>query len=135
LHYEITRFLEYFWEFALLDLMEVGVWVKNRPVLVQVALGDNWPAELEAFLHSHCEDSESFRRLIEATAEIVYYSLYGAADNESSLKYLRHVMQTTSAAGVVPPPLDCFAASRFQDRHGWGNPISADQRDEWRSAD
>lgn len=130
-HDDIDAFVDYLWEFPLIERWDL--WEEHAPRLLQVALGDNWPADLQEFLLIRLESANQFRTLLGAVAEIVFGSGYGAADDEMSMRYLAKAIYLVDQFGVRPPPPEEFAESLFVDNHGWGNKITEEVRNRWRS--
>jgi hypothetical protein len=119
-HPVIDAFLDYLWE-------------ENHPLLVHVALGDEYPGWFAEFLEENGIPADEFRQLLASVAEIVFGSFYAAADDRGSLKDLNNVLNIVQEYGISPPPLKRFADSRFCDGHGWGLPLTRIVRDEWRA--
>jgi hypothetical protein len=132
-HPVITEFLDDLWRFPVIsDLKEFGQWERSHPPLVYVGLGDEFPVDFEVFLaESHVSPIE-FRELLGCVVQIVFSSFYGASDNANASRFLNRVLEITKGYGVSPPPIERFSASRFADRHGWGNRLSPAERDSWR---
>jgi hypothetical protein len=127
--------VNYMWEWPLnIGQGDFEAWEAQQPELVEMGLGYEMPADVSAVLQTQRVDQVEFRSLVEAIVEIIYYSFYAAADNEVSLNYLSQVFLICRQRGVQPPPLEVFAQSRFNDGHGWGAPLSMEQRDCWRRA-
>lgn len=110
-----------------------GAWTCNHSKLLEVGLGDPFPAEFKQFLEKRNVSIAEFRELISYLVEIVYGNLYGAANNEESLQYLLNVISLTGRYGVRPPDAALYSASQFSDYHGWGKPISPQKHEIWRS--
>lgn len=128
----LTKFFDHMWALPVAD--SFPDWEEDNEELVAYGLGDPLPPEISPLLRAAQVPEELFLNLVGATIEIVYSSAYGASDDSGSLKYLHEVLCITSAAGVTPPPARLFLDSLFADKHGWGNRISLQQRDQWRFA-
>jgi hypothetical protein len=131
---EITVFLDYLWEFPLLDGSSAfRAWESRQPDLVTVGLGGDFPDTCLAWLEAAGISTSEFHQLLEHTVEIVYSSLYAAAADEESLMHLQHVLTITKQTTRIAPLLSQLALSRFADRQGWGNRVLATERDAWRA--
>jgi hypothetical protein len=131
----VRDFTEYMWEWPL--MMSPGwfeEWESKQPTLVVVGLGDPIPQALASLLVERGIDSGELQTLLEATVEIIWGSFYAACDDDGSLAELQRVVAICERRGIAAPPVDVFVESRFDDGHGWGNRVTREQRDRWRSA-
>jgi len=130
----IQSFLDYMWEWPLrMTPAELTEWESRRTDLVETGLGDPVPDDVRAVLQKRGIDESEFQSLVESTVEIIFGSFYGAAEDERSLAYLTQVVSICARRGIRPPPLSVFAASRFEDRDGWGHDLSIQEGDRWRA--
>jgi hypothetical protein len=133
-HPAVAAFLDDLWEFpAISGPEEFRPWEKNHPILVNVALGDEYPRWFKEFLEEIDIPAEEFRELIGNVAEIIFGNFYGVADDRGSLECLRKVMSIVRKHGITAPPRKRFANSRFCDAGGWGIPLTMSERDKWRA--
>jgi hypothetical protein len=133
-HPAITAFLDDLWEFPIIsNPVQFGKWQESHPTLVAVALGDDYPIEFEEFLVENLVSPVEFRDLLANVVEIIFSSFYVASDNGVALQFLDSVLTIVRKHGVISPPKERFAASRFCDRHGWGQPLTPLERDIWRA--
>jgi hypothetical protein len=135
-HAEIDAFLDDLWDFplAIASPEAFTEWEDEHPHLVDVGLGDDFSEEFQSLLRHQQVSPLDFRHIIESLIEIVFASFYGASQNQQSLDSLLSVIAATAGSGVIPPPPDLFAVSLFADNHGWGEPLSKSERDQWRVA-
>lgn len=130
----ISEFLDYMWEWPIMMTENhFSEWESKTTAIVDFGLGDELPPELNKLLISSGVSEEQFRYLTENTVEIIWSSFYGASDNEGSLKYLENVMTVASSLGYTPPSFNEFIESCFKDKHGWGNVLTSEQKDQWRN--
>jgi hypothetical protein len=123
------------WEWPL--MMSPGLfsdWESKQPSLVDVGLGGPIPQALESVLRERGIDSAQFQTLLEGTVEIIWGSFYAASDDDGSLAELQRVVAVCEQRGIAVPPVDVFVESRFDEGSGWGNRVTREQRDRWRSA-
>ena len=81
-HPEIDRYLNHLWEFVGLSSGEGAFrrWVENEPRLIHAGLGDPYPVGLDRLLSSAGVPADEFRQVVGCTTEVLYGSLYAAAD-------------------------------------------------------
>lgn len=131
---EITELSSYLWDFPVIENPdEFNKWELNQPELVDIGLGDKFPKEFAGKLKSKGISQNEFRKLLESVVEIIFWSFYGATDNDNSLKRLKTVISIVNSHGIEAPPALLFVNSRFVDKHGWGNVLSLTERDKWRN--
>jgi len=135
-HPEIHRFVEHLWEFIGLPPGGGGFdqWVKREPALTFVGLGDDFPPEFDSVLRAAKVSAAEFRQALSCTTEVLYSTMYGAADEEGSRRYLSELASIAESAGAEWPDMNCFAASKWSDGHGWGQRPSERDLAEWKSA-
>ncbi len=133
-HSHIDALLDDLWDLPLtLGSDAFDEWEAYHPMLVDTGLGDDFPDGFEEFLRTHGVSTEEFRDVLESLVEIAFGSFYCDAEDANSLRYLDNLIRMVRRRGVSPPPIDTFSASRFSDRHGWGDRLSIEERDAWRS--
>jgi hypothetical protein len=131
---EITVLLDYLWELPILDGSSAfRAWESRQPDLVTVGLGGDFPDSCLAWLDAADINASEFRQLLEHTVEIVYGNFYGAAADEEALMHLQHILTISKQATRIAPLLSQLTRSRFADRQGWGNRVSAPERNVWRT--
>jgi hypothetical protein len=128
----LTKFFDHMWSLPVTE--SFPDWEEDNEELVAYGMGDPLPPEIALLLLKAQIPEELFLDLLSSTLVIVYSSAYGASDDAGSLRYLQRVLRITMAEGVTPPPVKLFLDSLFADRHGWGQRISLQQRDQWRAA-
>jgi hypothetical protein len=135
-HPEIDRFVEHLWEFIALPIGGGGFepWRKREPPLTHVGLGDDYPPGFEAVLRVAGVSAAEFRQVLACTTEVLYSSMYAAADEEGSRQYLSELAAVAESVGVEWPDMNCFAGSKWSDGHGWGQRPSERELAEWKSA-
>jgi len=134
-HPEITAYLDYLWRFIALggSAEAFGEWEASQPALIETGLGYEYPAGFEEFLAA-CEVPErEFRRAVGLTTEVLYTSMYAAADEPGSRRFLGELANLAGAFGVGFPDTRHFAESRWSDGHGWGSRPSPEEVAAWRS--
>jgi hypothetical protein len=133
-HAEIDRFADYLWDFIALpsDGSMFDQWVQREPLLVAVGLGDDFPLEFNDLLNTANVSIDEFRQVLGCTTEVLFSSMYAAADETGSRQYLLELAQITESVGGKWPDLNCFIESRWSDRHGWGMPLSEQELVRWR---
>jgi len=70
--------------------------------------------------------------LLDDVTSIAGSSFYGAANNKASIRALKGVLRMMRQYEVAPPQFNQFAASRYVDNRGWGEPLSLDEWERWR---
>jgi len=135
-HPEIDRFVEHLWEFIGLQAGRdvFDNWVKNTPPLTGAGLGDPFPPGFDDVLMAAEVSESEFRSALSNTTEVLYFSMYGAADEEASRRFLVDLAALTQTLGVVWPDMSCFANSLWSECHGWGKRLSAKDLEDWRAA-
>jgi hypothetical protein len=135
-HPEIERFVEHLWEFIALPVGGGGFepWRKREPPLTHVGLGDDFPLGFESVLRGAGVSAAEFRLVLGCTTEVLYSTMYGAADEEGSRRYLLELASVAESVGVEWPDMRCFSESKWTDCHGWGKRPSEQELAEWRRA-
>jgi hypothetical protein len=132
-HPAIPAFADYLWRFIGLQNPEAfGIWESERPPLVDAGLGWEYPPGFEELLASRGVPEREFRSTLCHTTEVLYGSMYGAADAHGSLQNLGKLADTVTQFGVSWPDVQRFAGSRWSDRWGWGEPLSPEDLAGWR---
>ena len=136
IHPEIDRFVEHLWEFIALPVGGGGFepWRQREPLLTHIGLGDDFPAEFESVLTVAGVSSVEFRQVLGCTTEVLYSTMYGAADEPGSRQYLSELAMVAESVGVEWPEMRCFSESRWSDGHGWGKHPSEQELVAWRRA-
>ncbi len=131
---EISRYLDHLWEFIGLpdDGSAFDHWVENEPQLIQTGLGYDYPSEFESALGTAGGRESEFRQVLICTTEVLYTSMYAAADEEGSRRFLLELARSVVPLGVVWPNLNNFTDSRWTDGNGWGNRPTEPQIAAWR---
>ncbi|HVK19210.1 MAG TPA: hypothetical protein VM533_19915 [Fimbriiglobus sp.] len=133
-HPEITAYVDYLWRFIGLSRPEAfESWEAEQPPLVGVGLGDEFPAGVEDHLRVHGVPEAEFRWVLENTTEVLFGSMYGAADDKGSRLHLAALADLVAPFGVPWPDIRRFVASRWTDRGGWGEVLSVDELARWRT--
>lgn len=124
-HLEIDRFKHHMWDFFSLEakLASFDDWINSKTTLTYVGLGDEFPLEIVAFLEDSKVSLDEFRAILVCTTEILYSSLYGAADEVGSRKYLVELTNFVENIGAELPDLSYYSNSKWTDQHGWGNTV------------
>jgi hypothetical protein len=135
-HPEIGRYIEHMWAFAALPGGGVGFdeWEFGRPDLVDAGLGYEWPAGLAEHLADQGVAEAEFRAALMHCTEVLYSSLWGAADDLGSLREVAALADIALSAGAAWPDLTAFAESLWAGS-GWGGRPSAEELARWRTAD
>jgi hypothetical protein len=134
-HPELDRYIEHMWGFAALPGGGEGFeeWEFSHPALVDAGLGYEYPEGFEACLAASGVSGPEFRAALMHTTEVLYGSLWAAADNAGSLRDVKGLAAIALAAGAAWPDLSAFAESRWVGG-GWGGRLSPEQVARWRSA-
>jgi hypothetical protein len=134
-HPELVRYIEHMWGFAALPGGGEGFeeWEFGRPALVDAGLGYEYPEGFEAYLAATEVSEPEFRAALMHTTEILYGSLWAAADDAGSLRDAAGLAGIALAAGAAWPDLSAFAESPWLGG-GWGGRLSPEQLARWRSA-
>lgn len=124
------------WAFLALPGGGVGfeTWEFGRTKLVAAGLGCDYPEGFAAYLAARGIADSEFRCLLMHTTEVLYGSLFGAADNQGSLQDLAGLAASALAAGAEWPELRVFADSQWIG-DGWGGRPNPEQLLRWRSAE
>jgi hypothetical protein len=121
-HPEIDHFLECLWDFVefIGDGNAFGRWVDNQAPLVYTGLGDRCPSKVREALVAAGVPEKEFLLALSCTTEVVYTSMYGAADEVKSQQYLFELAEIAVSHGVSWPDVTLFSSSRWVDGYGWG---------------
>jgi hypothetical protein len=135
-HPEIDRFLEHLWDFLALPVGGGGfeLWRRREPPLTHVGLGDDFPPDFDPVLKVAGVSATEFRHALACTTEVLYSSMYGAADEKGSWNFLSQLANVAESVGAKWPDINCFADSNWSDGHGWGQRLSAQELVDWRNA-
>ncbi len=117
-HPEIVGYLEYLWRFiGLPGTPEAfGQWEAGWPPLIETGLGWDYPPGFESLLASRGVPEREFRQAVCCTTEVLYGSLYGAADESGSRRFVGELAALVDPLGVTFPDLRPFSGSRWSDR-------------------
>src|SRR5262245_9990032 len=109
-HEEIDQFLDHLWAFVGLrgDPAAFEKWRHAEPPLTEAGLGGSYPVGFDRVLESAGVPEEEFRRALGSCTEVLYISMFGAADEEQSRRYLYELAEIAGALGVRWPNLDRF---------------------------
>jgi hypothetical protein len=99
---------------------EFGRWQADEPPLVGAGLGWEYPPGFEEFLSRRGVAESEFRGALCLTTEVLFGSLFGAADESGSRRNLDELAEAVGRWGVVGPRLAPFSGSRWSDGCGWG---------------
>jgi hypothetical protein len=132
-HPEVDRFAEHLWEFIALPPGGGGFepWRMREPPLTYTGLGDDFPPDFETVLTSAGVSAAEFRRVLSCTTEVLYSTMYGAADEKGSRQYLSELAGVAESVGAEWPDMSCFSESKWSDGHGWGKRPSEQDLAEW----
>jgi hypothetical protein len=132
-HPELQTFVDSLWRsIGPIGPEEVKKWEAEQPPLVGAGLGWEYPSGFEEYLDSHEVPELEFRSVLCWTTEVLYGSLYGAADDQGSLRFLEALADKVEEFSVPWPDIQRFASSRWIDRSGWGNPLTSEELARWR---
>jgi hypothetical protein len=133
-HAEIDAFVDYLWRFMTTHRRGelFNVWVEEEPALVSVGLGDEFEVELKEHIQSRGVSLAEFRQVVDCVTEVLYGSMYLAADEPRSFGDLVELAAIVKPLGVDWPDLKRFADSRWSDNHGWGKDLSPADVARWR---
>jgi hypothetical protein len=134
-HPEIKAFVDYLWRFMTTHRKgePFDAWVEEEPALVSVGLGDEFETELKEHIESSGASSGEFRHVVECVTEVLYGSMYAAANEARSFRDLIELAAIVNPLGVDWPDLKRFASSRWSDNHGWGEDLCPADIARWRS--
>ena len=135
-HPEVGQFVEHMWAFVALPGGGVGFdeWQSATPELVEAGLGSEWPEGFAAHLAVRGVAEPEFRSALTHCTEVLYSSLFGAADNSGSLRELAGLATVALPTGAAWPDLSAFAASPWACG-GWGGRLDAEVLTRWRAAE
>jgi hypothetical protein len=135
-HPEITAYINYMWEFLALPGAGVGFneWVNAEPVLVSTGVGSSYLPDFESFLATKGASESEFRLALECTTEVLYGSLYGAANEPESWQYFCQLCEQVAPLGISLPDTQPFMGSLWSDGHGWGKKATPEELIAWRGS-
>jgi hypothetical protein len=132
-HSDVTALIDHLWSWPWREHDEFEEWIVFASPLLLPGLN----AELTSDLAQECRRAGvapvDLIQLLDSTAEIVYYGLYGAADNVRTLAYLATLETVASRYGVTLPPAALFAESPWSAHHGWGPRMLRIDVERWRA--
>ena len=133
-HPEIARYLEHMWRFIGMpgSSEAFGQWTADEPPLVQAGLGWEYSPGFEDFLAKRDVAEREFRQALCLATEVLFTSLYGAADDPRSRQFVEELAGLVMPLGVGFPDTEQFARSRWSDGCGWGEIPSTEQLSVWR---
>jgi hypothetical protein len=108
-------------------------WVSGETPLVAAGLGYEYPRGFEEFLADRGVTEREFRRALCCTTEVLYGSIYAAADEPGLRQFLGQLAELATLFGVVHPDTRPFIGSRWSDRHGWGARPTLEEFACWRA--
>jgi hypothetical protein len=130
---EFTELIDHLWEFQVVERSEMLMrWHDSAPDLIDVALGGEMPDALIKRCLDRGIPTAELRCMLESTAEIVYYNVFGAVNDQATMNYLRQVESLLMKYGLSLPAASLFSKSLFLDAHGWGPELTADEAGVWR---
>ena len=135
-HPAVAAYLDYLWWLVGLDgsTGAFGEWSGAEPPLVGAGLGWEWPGGFADHLAVCGVPEPEFRRAVCAATEVLYGSLYAAADEPGSRRFVGELAALVAPLGVPFPDPAPFAGSRWADGHGWGRLVGPEQAAAWRAA-
>lgn len=133
-HPEVGVYLDYLWRFIGMggSAEAFGQWTADEPALVGTGLGWEYPPEFEALLAARGVPEQEFRQAVCCTTEVLYGSLYAAADESGSRGHVSRLVALVGPLGVAIPDTRPFLKSRWGDGHGWGALLSTEELAAWR---
>jgi hypothetical protein len=133
-HPEVAAYINSLWGFIRLpgSTEAFVAWESSQPPLVDAGLGYEYPPGFEAFLESRGVPEREFRHALCCTTEILYGSMYAAADEPGSRRFLSELVEVVIPYGVVFPDTRPFAGSRWSERSGWGARPGPEELAAWR---
>lgn len=133
-HPEVAAYLDYLWRFVGLpgSTQAFDEWSLAEPALVGAGLGWEYPPGFEEHLAERGVPEREFRHAVCTATEVLYGSLYGAADEPGSRRFVGDLAALAAPLGVPFPDLRPFAGARWADGHGWGKLASAEELAAWR---
>ena len=134
-HPEVQLFLDHMWRLIGPEGANFPEWERANPLLTHTGLGYETPPCFLAFLASNEVTEADFRELLTNVVEVVYWNAYTKADNDKTLEFLTAAIECARRWGGKCPDPKLFEKSRWTDRHGWGNNLSAAEVYEWRCSE
>jgi hypothetical protein len=133
-HPEIDRYLDYLWEFIGFygDPEPFRHWLDREPALVQAGLQDVLPPGVIAVSEAAGVPEAEFRQALESCTEVLYTSLFAAANEALSRSFLLKLAHAVNPHGIWLPDLRRFAGSRWADDSGWGHRPTPEELARWR---
>jgi hypothetical protein len=132
---ELDRLIGHLWAWVQVDDRTFGAWSSFQSDVLEAALGDPLPERLTEQCRGLEVDPRDLYQLLRHVVEIVYGSLYSAADDRGSLAGLEQVGRLVARRGLSLPPAELFGESLLADRGGWGRHLTAAEVHRWRMAD
>ena len=131
--FQIKELSDYLWQWPLIDGPDqFEPWERSRPELVNYGLGDEPSNQALSELVKRGISEHRFRNIVGSLTEILWSSFWGAAEDESSIKFLRNVIYSCKIEPL--PVLTPFRFSLFTDGEGWGRKLTIEDRDFWRNS-
>ena len=114
-HPEVAAYLDSLWQFiGLSGSPEAFVaWESGQPALIETGLGYEYPSGFEAFLAECGVPEREFRRAVCLTTEVLFTSMYAAANEPKSRRYLGELAELAGWYGVAFPDTRPFGGSRW----------------------
>jgi hypothetical protein len=128
---ELDALVEHLWAWLTVTPDTFDAWYESEPALVLVGLGGELPDRLTANCTAHGIEPERLAALLRGLTEIVYGSLFGAADDEGSLAELGTVAAVVGQHGLALPPSGLFADSPISEGRARMDPARVHR---WRHA-
>lgn len=128
----INEFFEYLWKWPLIEGPDqFEPWEQSRPLLVNYGLGEPANEEIIRLTSEHHIDENDFREMISGIVEILWGSFWGGAEDELSFSALQNVIKVSRLENL--PALTPFKFSQFSENSGWGNKLSPEDCEYWKS--
>jgi hypothetical protein len=134
-HPQVTAYLDYLWRFIGLPRSPEAFnqWQADPPALVETGLGYDYPPGFEALLAARGVPEQEFRYALSSATEVLYGSMYAAADESGSRRFVGELAALAASLGVGFPDLRPFSGSRWSDGHGWGACPTPEELAAWRA--
>ena len=133
-HPEVVAYLEHLWRFITLPGTSGAFerWETDGPALIETGLGGEYPPGFGSLLAARGVPEQEFRQAVCCTTEVLYCSVYGAADEPGSRRFIGELAALVGPLGVSLPDIQPFSVSRWPDGHGWGAVPSTEELAAWR---